>query len=151
MLRRCIVNNPIETLVQMAGSEPNSCGSPLGVVSNYAPFTTTLIGTIPVGSSSVDIAFEAERDTVFTDLSIRAFNDAGTLKSAFDAEYCNTVYAEDASTDEYKLCCQRKPVFFTQVRENKRLRFSVRTTEPVPNTDARVLITLSGFQGSGCC
>jgi len=120
--------------------------------SRWPFFSTTLKATIPAGQTVALLTFEAERDTLLTDLSISALTDADVvLAGDVDCEYCNVDYAEHTDIDEFAYCCSRKPIFLMGVKENKRLRFQVTLAAVAPAGGAFVEATISGFQGDGCC
>lgn len=117
------------------------------------PFFSTTEGTvIPQGGTGTVLAYEAERDTLLTDLTIRVTDAADAdLAASVDIEYCNVDYAEATDVAEFKNCCQRKPIFLVGVRENKKLKFTITLAAAAPANGAFVSVTVSGFQGDGCC
>lgn len=119
--------------------------------SRWPFFSTTLRATVTAGDREAIIVFDAERDTLLTDLSIAvAENDDVPVAASVDIEYCNVQYAENTNTSEFAYCCDRKPIFLVGVKENKRLRFVV-TLAAVQDEDVAVEVTVSGWQGDGCC
>lgn len=110
-------------------------------------------GEIPAGATvSAPLVFEAERDTLFTDLSIRVTDDANAaLEADVSLTYCNVTFIEHTDTSEYDYCCARKPIFLVGVRENKRLKFIVTLQAVAPAGGANISLTMTGFQGVGCC
>lgn len=116
-------------------------------------YSTTLEGRIPEGETEIELVFEAERDTLATDLTVELYSGPGVrAEGAFSVTYCNTELSADTDTRDFRACCQRKPIWLLGVRESKRLKFRVRAyAAPVPGESHLVLITLSGFQGNGCC
>lgn len=134
------------------GSAPGCPTTGLPVTA-YQPYIVALRGVMLLGETETTLVFEAERDTVFTDLSVGLIGNGAVPippGSSHSIEYCNTILAEDTDNTEFNPCCQRKPFFFSAVRENKRLKIVVRAYTPV-TVDTMVLVGLSGFQGSGCC
>lgn len=119
--------------------------------SRWPFFSQTIEGTIPIGGTSTTLAFEAERDTLLTDLSIsvEAGDPLAQIEADITIEYCNVVYAEHTDVNEWQYCCQRKPIFLVGVRENKRLRFTIEIAAQA--TVTQIEVTVSGFQGDGCC
>lgn len=107
-----------------------------------------LVGVIPFP----EITFEAERDTLLTDLSIIVEDDAkNPLAAHVSIEYCNTDYAVETDVLEFAYCCDRKPVFLVGLRENKKLKINIALEAAAPVGGAITLVTVSGFQGDGCC
>lgn len=99
-----------------------------------------------------DIVFEAERDTLLTDLSIVVEDDAANqLAAHVSIEYCNTDYAVETDVKEFAYCCQRKPIFLVGLKENKRLKIKIELEAAAPVGGSITLVTVSGFQGDGCC
>lgn len=122
--------------------------------SRWPFFSTTLEADIAASTSQAFLTFEAERDTLFTDLSIVVTWLEGTLDGSVSIEYCNVTYADHTDIEEFGYCCNRKPIFLVGVKENKKLRFQIDLTIPAPpgpGGGAHVILTLSGFQGIGCC
>jgi len=120
--------------------------------SRWPFFSTTLKGQIAIGDTSIPLTFEAERDTLLTDLSILVGGAVDDLvrEASVDIEYCNVAYAENTDVAEWAYCCARKPIFLVGVRENKRLKFVI-TLEAAQLEAVNVEVTISGFQGDGCC
>lgn len=115
-------------------------------------FSQTISGEIVAGATTGTFTFEAERDTLLTDLSITVLDDAdAALQADLDIEYCNVVYAEHTDTLEFQYCCSRKPIFLVGVRENKKLRFQITLAAVAPAGNANIRITVTGYQGRGCC
>lgn len=107
--------------------------------------------TIPAGELCADFDFEAQRDLLLTDLSISAELADGTAVCArVSTEYCNTKYLVSSNIRVWGYCCQRKPIFLVGVREDKHLTFQVCLCQ-ANEADVIVTVSLSGFQGSGCC
>ena len=121
--------------------------------SRWPLFSTTLDATIAVGGTTATLTFEAERDTLLTDLAIRSVNITGgaVAPGLLDIEYCNITYADHTEVAQYPYCCQRKPIFLVGVRENKRLKFVITLTAAAPAGGVHLEVTISGFQGNGCC
>lgn len=114
-------------------------------------FSTTLRGTIGIGAVTTTLTFEAERDTLLHDLSIAvAEDDDIALAATVSIEYCNVQYAESTSVAEWAYCCDGKPIFLVGVKENKKLRFVV-TLAAAQDEVVNVEVTISGYQGNGCC
>ena len=116
-------------------------------------FSQTLTGIIPNLGTSVDLTLEAERDLLLTDLSISVVEtDTPDVEvpAHVDIEYCNVTYAEHTDVGVFGYCCQRKPIFLVGVRENKKLKFTV-TLEAAADEENTVQLTVSGYQGDGCC
>jgi len=116
---------------------------PTGRYPAYAQSLTATFGADGIAT----IEFEADRDYLFTDMSVEA-SSAGSLGAMrVNAEYCNTKLLVNNSALIWLTCCQRKPVFLLGVRDTKKLTF--RMTGGTP--DDTVTISLEGFQGNGCC
>lgn len=122
------------------------CNMPRIPTGRYPAYAQSISATFDANGNAT-IEFEAERDYLFTDLSIEASTaaDLGTMR--VNAEYCNTKYLVNNSALIWLTCCERKPVFLVGVRENKRLVF----TFTGGTAEATVTVSLEGFQGSGCC
>jgi len=121
--------------------------------SRWPLYSTTLSETTADAATSSTLTFEAERDTLLTDLSIRVIDSVTGLEvqARVDIEYCNVVYARTSRASQWRACCQRKPVFLVGVRENKKLKFVI-TFEVAPSVNPNVVeVSVSGFQGDGCC
>lgn len=124
--------------------------------SRWPFYSTSLEATIASGSTGpAFLTFTAERDTLFTDLCIVCEGNNGEVTLAWPSrvsiEYCNTTYADHCDVGEYKCCCDRKPIFLVGVREDKKLRFQIDLDIVAPLTGVNIIVTLSGFQGDGCC
>lgn len=120
--------------------------------SKWPFYGTTLKATIAEGDTEATLEFVADRDTTFTDLSVTVTDeDDVNLGANIDNEYCNVDYIEHAFVEDYGVCCQRKPIYLVGVKENKRLVFTVTLLAAAPAGGAFVEISLSGWQGSGCC
>lgn len=122
------------------GANCNANRIPTGAFPVYA---TTLRGTVDA-SGNATLEFPAERDTLFTTLS--AYASDGSAFS-LSATYCNTKYLVNSSSLQWVYCCQRKPIFLVGVRDTKRLKFTISGG----TADAEIRVSLSGFQGNGCC
>jgi len=109
--------------------------------------------TIALNGTSCSLDFEADRDLLLTDMSIAVENAVdGTNVAAFvDIEYCNTVLAQHTFVQEFDYCCARKPIFLLGVKEGKHLRTTITLAAPAGADGVNVEVTLSGFQGNGCC
>lgn len=122
--------------------------------SRWPLYSTTLSETTPDAQvDPVTLTFEAERDTLLTDLSIRVIDTVTglALDATVDIEYCNTVYARESRVSQWRACCQRKPVFLVGVRENKRLKFVITLAITPSVNPVQIEVSVSGFQGDGCC
>lgn len=115
----------------------------------FPVYSTTRRAVIEIGQRQAEAIFEAERDTLFTGLSVVP---AGDLPIKFSAEYCNTRLVDWTISNVFGPCCERKPVFLMGVRDRKVLKFVARLMDGTPaDAEIEVLFTLSGFQGNGCC
>jgi hypothetical protein len=114
-------------------------------------YSTTLEATVAQGGTTAVLTFEAERDTLFTDMSISAIDDGDTIEGRVSVEYCDTVIADNTDIGEYAYCCQRKPIFLQEVKENKRMKFFITLDTAATSATTKVTVSLSGFQGDGCC
>lgn len=123
-----------------------SCGAPRIPTNRYPLYSTTKSGLLDA-NGNLDLEFEADRDYLFTELSVEAPDVTGCQVYRVSAKYCNTDYLVRSSHRNWAPCCNRKPFFLIGVRENKTLKFSVAGG----TADAEVKITLAGFQGNGCC
>ena len=124
----------------------DQCSMPRIPTGRYPYFSTTIVLALDAaGNGAVD--FEAERDMLFDLMSITTGVAADLATIRVDMEYCNIKYLVNSAGSTWTTCCQRKPIFLVAVRENKKLSFAVRGGTAA----ATVAITLSGFQGSGCC
>lgn len=118
-------------------------------------YSTTLVDSFaalaPAGTTKV-LEFEAERDVLLTDLSIRVYDSvAGTaLAASVSLESCNTTIIDGTDVGEFGVCCARKPFFLAGVRENKKLKFSITLARPAVAI-TNIELSLTGFQGDGCC
>jgi len=118
----------------------------------FPVYGITLRKTILTGETFVEFEFDAQRDTLFTNMS---YNGAEAVigavgQQSISAEYCNTKYLRGSSYRNWLPCCLRKPVFLVGVREDKSLTMRVDFENPA-EADAEVRISLTGFQGNGCC
>jgi hypothetical protein len=115
-------------------------------------YGTTLKATIAEGDTTATLTFEAERDTLFYDMSISVTDEDDVDLDAFiDLEYCNVTIADHVLTREWAYCCDRKGWFLMGIPENKRARFVVTLAAAAPAGGAFVEISLNGAQGDGCC
>lgn len=120
--------------------------------SKWPFYSQSKLELIAAGASVATVDFQAERDILLTDLSIAAQDDAGLdLEAVVDIEYCDTVYARATDVREFTYCCDRKPIFLLGWKENKHLKFVVTLAAVAPVGGAFVLVTVSGWQGNGCC
>lgn len=131
------------------GAEPGGCTVRPIPQPRYPVYTTSVRAVIPAGQTTAALTFEAERDTLFTTLTVGAAGDPDVFVF-FSAEYCNTKIVQNAAGEQFRACCPRKPVFLISVRENKRLNFVATLAAPVAS-DVTVTFTLGGYQGNGCC
>lgn len=121
--------------------------------SRWPFFSTTLTDQIVAPQTTAVFTFQPERDTLLTDLSVGLFNPDGELavgEADVSIEYCNVVYAEHTDWHEWGYCCERKPIFLVGVAEDKKLKITV-TLDGIPIVPLDIEVTLSGFQGTGCC
>jgi hypothetical protein len=117
----------------------------------YPVWSTTKVQSIAIGDTTSEFTFEAERDFLYTDMSVAVELADGTAVRAFvSVSYCNTTYMSNSSTRAWAYCCQRKPVFLVGHRENKTLRITV-ALQAANAAEVFAEVTLSGFQGNGCC
>lgn len=117
----------------------------------YPVYSQSVVADIAIGDSQAVLDFEAERDYLWTDMSITAELADGSSVAAFvSVDYCHTTYMQDSDIRVWAPCCQRKPLFLVGQRENKRLRITV-NLGTVAAAATSVVATLSGFQGNGCC
>lgn len=136
---------------------PRTCDASSRIPTNRFPvFSTTVEGQIAVGDFEVPapgLSFEAERDVLLSDLSARVVDSVthADVPALITIEYCDTTYVDGVDVQQYGFCCDRKPGFLVGVRENKRIRFTVRTIAAVAVNPANVELTLNGMQGNGCC
>jgi len=121
--------------------------------SRWPFFSQSLQCHLDAGQQDCNLTFEAERDTLLTDLSIAVTATTGgaPLGSNVSIEYCNVTYADHTDSEEFAYCCSRKPIFLVGVRENKKLRFAIHLGAVAPTGGADIVLTVSGFQGDGCC
>jgi hypothetical protein len=64
-------------------------------------FSQTISGEIVAGATTGTFTFEAERDTLLTDLSITVQDDAdAALQADLDIEYCNDLFGRRARKQE---------------------------------------------------
>lgn len=134
-----------------AEQDAKSCSAKRLPRFKFPVYNTTLEVVIPAGATEVEKEFEAERDTVFTSLSVGGdTGDVPNLGPRISATYCNTVILDDVFWYIFKSCCLRKPIFLQEVRNKKQLKFTVRLPAPI-GTEQVVKISLQGFQGVGCC
>ena len=149
--------NGLDLALTGGGEGGPGCDAGSRLPTNRFPqYSKTLKATLVAGETTAQLTFEAERDTLLTDLSIEIFSSVSPLGPSVDGkvsvEYCNVTYADGTDIKELKPCCQRKPLFIVGVRENKKLRFDVELyTAVVAETTATVIVTVSGVQGQGCC
>jgi hypothetical protein len=117
----------------------------------FPVWSHTEVAQIAIGAAQANLDFEAERDYLYTDMSVTAQLADGTAVPAFvSVDYCHTTYMQTSDIRNWAPCCQRKPLFLVGQRENKRLRVTVDLgAAALAATD--VAVTLSGFQGTGCC
>lgn len=123
--------------------------------SRYPVYATSKTCEIAAGDTSCTVTFEAERDTLFTDLSVELWDitpeDGPIPRPGFiDVTYCNVTYLAHSYSRVWGVCCDRKPLFLVGVRDNKKLSITVSLEEAGEN-DVAVIVSLSGFQGNGCC
>lgn len=111
----------------------------------YPLYTTTLLVDLDAnGEGTVEL--QADRDYLFTELTIEGGTRSGP-SATVDMIYCNTRYLDASSLRNWRACCDRKPRFLVGVRDTKKLTFIVRGGD----SEGKARITLSGFQGAGCC
>ena len=121
--------------------------------SRWPFYSESKSGAILAGATDfAPIEFEAERDLLLTDLSVVVEDDAmNRLPAKVSIEYCNTDYAVETDAAEFGYCCDRKPIFLVGIRENKKLRINIALEAAAPVGGSVALVTVSGFQGDGCC
>lgn len=113
---------------------------------DYPPYSTTLEVTTDAAGDA-DVVYEAERDTLFTDLIVDMTGVVGGADGSLDAEYCNTLYLQGSSLQVWDAAVFNHGVFICGVAENKKLKFHIRG-----GGNAQIhRITLTGVQGNGCC
>jgi len=115
-------------------------------------YATTITQTIAIGDTSSEFVFEAERDTTFTDLSIsvtQTDTPDTEIPASVSITYCGIAIAISTNVREFGYCCARKPIFLVGVPEGKKLKLTV--TIPANAEEVTVEVTLSGYQGNGCC
>lgn len=108
-------------------------------------YSTTLRGTLDANGNAT-VSFKAERDMLFIGLSADA-DDAAPASATISAEYCNTKILVRSAIEQWKACCERKPIFLQGVADNKTLEFTINGGTPAGDYK----ITLHGLQGKGCC
>lgn len=136
----------------LAERDGGSCDAGSRIPTGRWPlYATSFDRNVAAGETEAEFEFEAERDTTFTDMSVSAeLEDGTTVAATISVEYCNVKYLESSNIRTWQYCCQRKPIFLVGVRENKKLKLTVRLGEA--NAETVVLtLSLSGFQGNGCC
>lgn len=133
-----------------------ACDAAARIPTSRWPFYgTTLSSVVASGAPAIaNLTYEAERDVLFTDMSVRASytDELGAvieLKTRVTIEYCNTTYAEQTSGAQWRYCCSGKGPMLLGVRESKKLKIAVEW--PAVLADVRVEVSLNGFQGNGCC
>lgn len=124
--------------------------------SRWPFFSQSLEADIAQNGTQAFLTFTAERDTLLTDLCIAIENPGEgegpiPLPGKVTIEYCNVQYGDHTDSEEWKCCCDRKPIFLVGVREDKKLRFQIDMNAPVIAGGAHITLTVSGFQGDGCC
>lgn len=115
-------------------------------------YAETMTQTIVIGGTSSEFVFEAERDTTFTDLSIsvtQTDTPDTEIPATVSITYCGVAIAISTNVREFGYCCSRKPIFSVGVPEGKKLKLTV--TIPANAEEVTVEVTLSGYQGNGCC
>lgn len=130
------------------------CDATARIPTSRWPFYSESKNAAIVAGATVfpDIVFEAERDELLTDLSIIVEDDAANpLAAHVSIEYCNTDYAVETDVLEFAYCCDRKPIFLVGLKENKKLKIRIELEAVAPVGGAITLVTVSGFQGDGCC
>jgi hypothetical protein len=131
---------------QALADRPDTCNLPRIPSGRYPAYSTTRTAVFDAnGNATIEV--EAERDLLFTTLTVVDPTIAGDNAVRFDATYCNTTYILHGDPRVWGRCCDRKPVFLVGVRENKSLFFKFSGGTP----DSLASVTLSGFQGNGCC
>jgi len=134
-----------------AEQNASACSAKRLPTSRWPVYSTTLRAVIPAGQTSAEVSFEAERDTVFTNLSVSGYvGDAPALGPVVSAKYCNTVILDGVLWNVFSTCCLHKPLFIQEVRNKKELKFTVTLGAPI-GTDSEIKISLQGLQGAGCC
>jgi hypothetical protein len=109
--------------------------------------------TIAIGDLSCTVTFDAERDLLLTDMSISVTQtDTPDVEigATVSITYCGITLADSTNVAEFGYCCSRKPIFLVGVREDKSLKITV-TLATANAEETTVEVTLSGFQGNGCC
>jgi hypothetical protein len=116
----------------------------------YPPYSTTLV-VVTDAAGNADVEFEAQRDTLITDLIINTSLEVGppllSCGPLVKAEYCNTAIVDDSSASIWDLARFHHGTFVAGVAENKKLAISLRGGDNVTT----YLVTLTGVQGAGCC
>lgn len=149
----------MEDVINLALKERAACDIAGRLPTTRFPFYgTTLQHTIAEDDSpSHEFVFEAERETLFIDMSVAAYYiDAGGDEVAVDASvtvsYCNSTYAEQTDIAAFRYCCAGKADTLLGVREGKKLRIRVDVDATVvADNDVHVEVSLNGYQGDGCC
>jgi len=119
--------------------------------SRFPVWSTSQVESIAIGATEATFEFEAERDFLYTDMSVAVELSDGTSVNAFvTVSYCNTTYMSSSDARQWAYCCQRKPLFLVGHRENKTLRIAV-ALQTANAAEVFARVTLSGFQGNGCC
>lgn len=142
--------------VQNLALKDRACDATARIPTSRWPFYgTTLSEVVAAGGGASAVTFEAERDVLFVDMSVRAFYvDAGgdevEVATRVSIDYCNTVYAEETNGKQWAYCCSGKGPMLLGVRESKKLKINV-TFTPVAGEDITVEVSLNGYQGNGCC
>lgn len=135
--------NPNTLMGQALADRPDACNLPRIPTGRYPAYSTTRCATFDANGVA-EIEVEAERDLLFTDMTI----DAGSpLTERLTITYCNVSIVLNGDTRVWQRCCGSRPFFLVGVRENKSL--FIRITGGTP--DDQTCVTLYGFQGNGCC
>jgi len=110
------------------------------------PVYSTTVSTTLDADGNGTITYTAERDTLFLGMSA-VIADAVPLSATISMSYCGVKYLINSSARTWTRCCDRKPIFFVRVKEDKKLTFTVNGGTPA----GAASITLHGFQGRDCC
>jgi hypothetical protein len=122
-----------------------TCNMPRLPTGRFPPYAKTIAVTLDANGNGTAI-LEAERDLLLIDLSIVVPDETPT-SSTVSLTYCNVRMLDQSSKRNWAFCCASKPPFCLGVRENKKAEFQINGGTPA----GVAYVTVSGFQGNGCC
>lgn len=115
-------------------------------------YSETKDATILATKTDAEVEFLAQRDVLFSTLSVLVQDSTGAVVPAtVYLEYCNTDLIDGTDAEAFGYCCGRKPAVLLGLREDKRVKIRVVLDDADAEHNTNVEVTLTGYQGDGCC